>query len=78
VRNDRNGEEFKMNIDTSIHPYEIHNSEALYNALKLISKMDIKPVHEESWFDDLYDNDYCSEYELQNGESWMDDLDEAA
>ena len=67
-----------MNIDTSNHPYETHNSQALHNALKLIRKMDIKPVRDESWFDDLDDNDCSSEYELQNGESWMDDLDEAA
>ena len=67
-----------MNIDTSNHPYESHNSETLNNALKLIAKMDIKPVRDESWFDDLDDNDCSSEYELQNGESWMDDLDEAA
>lgn len=33
----------------------------------------------ESWFDDLYDMDYDGpEDETQNGESWMDDLDEAA
>jgi len=68
-----------MKIDTLLnHPYETHNIEALHNALKLIGKREIKPVREESWFDDLYDIDYRSEYELQNGEGWMDDLDEAA
>jgi hypothetical protein len=79
VRSDSKREEFEMNSVTLLNQSnESHNNEALHNALKLISKMEIKPVREESWFDDLYDNDFSSVYELQNGESWMDDLDEAA
>jgi hypothetical protein len=57
---------------------ETHNIEVLYKALKLIGEMDVKAVRGESWFDDLYDADYNSEYEMPSDESWMDNLDEAA
>jgi len=50
-----------MVTDTLLnHSSETHKIEAFYNALKLVGKMDIKPAHGESWFDDMYDADHQS------------------
>jgi hypothetical protein len=71
--------EDKMEADTLLahasNPLEIR---AYYKMLELIGEKDVIPARGESWFDDIYDNDYSSEYEIQSIESWMDDLDEAA
>ena len=66
-----------MVTDTLLdHSSETHKIEAFYKALKLVGEMDVKPAHGESWFDDMYYADHCSEYGMQNDEGWMDDLDD--
>ena len=68
-----------MIVDTLLdHSSEAHRILAFHNTLRLVGDMDVKPVHGEGWFDDLYVTDRGPEDETQDDESWMDDLDEAA
>jgi len=62
-----------MNIDSLLdHSSETHRIEAFYDALKLISDMDIRCSQGECWMDDYGPED------VTNDDGWMDDLDEAA
>ena len=56
-----------------------HRNEAFCDALKSIGAMDIRPIQDEGWLDDLLETDHGL-VDGVDAEDWMDDdyLDDAA